>query len=596
MKSGNCFLKRLRKIVTDPSFLAFILICLYGLVIYPGCFLNVTGLAIAEEDEDPVVDDRPGISPPDGCVGRYYSYDLHSWLWFDTSAHPNLVFLFADEDARPPGLELDGSLGIISGMPTEASADDGFGFDIVVVDTDDPESTIENPFYSEHFTIRVNDFSITTNSLPSICQGSTYNAGIYICGGNPPFVYGIDAESWSPSPLPVLLSFSSTDARENTLSGEIPADTSAGEYNFTLTVSDDRRETIFREFTILVTNVISILSAQHLPGGIAGTSYPEDVQLQACGGTMPYTWELTEGALPSGMNPLAADGTISGIPDTAGIYSFTARVTDSAEDPREEEKNFYITIAAEALTIVTRNVELFECTDVNENISTYVTVTGGLGERHWEIDPESGLPSGLEFTEDEGNTFITGRATIPNMPDGSTVILNYYDATTGPDTPREVELTIHILPNPADSGVNVVNVRQWSADPSSTDYYPDRLNRLYLAVIDRAIKVDCTISDAAWGTEWWATLVKQATLTIVGSCMGGEVTTTTFREDYEGRYVAVFDFGMVRALIEAAGGVEASPHTFRLKLDVLTEPNPTDPLGERFGRSVAIEVTDDVPE
>jgi hypothetical protein len=77
--------------------------------------------------------------------------------------------------------------------------------------------------------------------------------------------------------------------------------------------------------------------------------------------------------------------------------------------------------------------------------------------------------------------------------------------------------------------------------------------------------------------------------------MGGEISTIDFRVDFLGRYVAVFEFEPLRLLIEAAGGIEGSPHNFRLKLN-FTEPNPEDPVGERIGRSVDIEVTNEVPE
>ncbi len=60
------------------------------------------------------------------------------------------------------------------------------------------------------------------------------------------------------------------------------------------------------------------------------TCGPYNVTMAASGGTAPYTWSLADGStLPDGMT-LSADGKIMGVMTTVGDYSFTVRVTDSA--------------------------------------------------------------------------------------------------------------------------------------------------------------------------------------------------------------------------------------------------------------------------
>lgn len=51
--------------------------------------------------------------------------------------------------------------------------------------------------------------------------------------------------------------------------------------------------------------------------------------LQVAGGTAPYSFEVTAGAPPSGINvtPL---GTVDGVPSAAGAFNFTVTATDSA--------------------------------------------------------------------------------------------------------------------------------------------------------------------------------------------------------------------------------------------------------------------------
>lgn len=77
--------------------------------------------------------------------------------------------------------------------------------------------------------------------------------------------------------------------------------------------------------------------------GIVGTflSY----NFNAGGGTVPYTWAITSGQIPLGLS-LSSSGLFSGFPSTAGVYSFTAQVTDSSTPtPQTASANFTVTIS-----------------------------------------------------------------------------------------------------------------------------------------------------------------------------------------------------------------------------------------------------------
>jgi hypothetical protein len=69
--------------------------------------------------------------------------------------------------------------------------------------------------------------------------------------------------------------------------------------------------------------------------------------LAASGGTSPYAWSISSGALAPGLT-LATAGGISQTPTTAGSYAFTARVTDSAS--QTSTYTYSLTIAAAATT------------------------------------------------------------------------------------------------------------------------------------------------------------------------------------------------------------------------------------------------------
>jgi hypothetical protein len=64
-----------------------------------------------------------------------------------------------------------------------------------------------------------------------------------------------------------------------------------------------------------------------VPPGKVNTAYT--FTLMAAGGTPPYQWTLTMGALPAGLS-LSATGEISGTPTAPGMSTFTVQVEDAA--------------------------------------------------------------------------------------------------------------------------------------------------------------------------------------------------------------------------------------------------------------------------
>jgi hypothetical protein len=65
-----------------------------------------------------------------------------------------------------------------------------------------------------------------------------------------------------------------------------------------------------------------------LPNGAVGTAYNQT--LSASGGTAPYVFSISSGALPGGLLLNPATGAISGTPTTAGTFTFTVTATDAS--------------------------------------------------------------------------------------------------------------------------------------------------------------------------------------------------------------------------------------------------------------------------
>jgi hypothetical protein len=97
------------------------------------------------------------------------------------------------------------------------------------------------------------------------------------------------------------------------------------------------------QFTVVVTNTAgsvtssaATLTVNAQPLQIATTSLPTghvltaySSTLQATGGTPPYTWSLSSGLLPNGLT-ISSNGTISGTPALAGLFTFVIHLGDSA--------------------------------------------------------------------------------------------------------------------------------------------------------------------------------------------------------------------------------------------------------------------------
>ena len=78
------------------------------------------------------------------------------------------------------------------------------------------------------------------------------------------------------------------------------------------------------EVTVVPLSKLTI-SNQSLAGGTSGVPY--SASLTATGGSAPYQWQISQGALPPGLSLDKNSGAISGITSQTGTFSFTTSVT-----------------------------------------------------------------------------------------------------------------------------------------------------------------------------------------------------------------------------------------------------------------------------
>jgi uncharacterized membrane protein len=88
---------------------------------------------------------------------------------------------------------------------------------------------------------------------------------------------------------------------------------------------------------------LTILSSSPLPNATSNSPY--STTLTASGGTSPYIWSITAGALPAGLS--LSGNQIAGTPTATGTFNFTVQVRDSAAPtPATAEKAFSLTVSA----------------------------------------------------------------------------------------------------------------------------------------------------------------------------------------------------------------------------------------------------------
>lgn len=217
----------------------------------------------------------------------------------------------------PAGLTLS-TTGILSGTPTAGGT---FNFTVTATDA---SGGVEPYTGSRTYTITSAPATITlapgAGALPTSTVATFYSQGITASGGIAPYSYDITSGA-----LPAGLTLSST----GTLSG---TPTAAGTFNFIVTAKDASTGTGpftgSTAYSIITGAPTVLLPATNLPNGDVEVAYSRTLNA-ASGGTAPYAYTLTTGALPQGIT-LSSDGTLSGIPLENGTFNFAVKATDAS--------------------------------------------------------------------------------------------------------------------------------------------------------------------------------------------------------------------------------------------------------------------------
>jgi hypothetical protein len=176
--------------------------------------------------------------------------------------------------------------------------------------------------------------------------------------------------------------------------------TQVGTFGFTVQAQDGSNRTAQQSASINVNPPALVITDGLMQLGVV--NQPFDHVVPTTGGTLPYSFTVSAGALAPGLQLNAATGEISGTPTTAGLYQFNIKVTDMTGPPPftiEKPYTFLVTPAA----LPARNDSIATATPIFAG--TYVASLSPYTDSTGNAAPDQDYYS---LTGNGGDTYVVG--------------------------------------------------------------------------------------------------------------------------------------------------------------------------------------------
>lgn len=311
---------------------------------------------------------------PDGVFGTPYGAEL-------AVSGGTLPIQYVLAGNLPSGLSFDAATGTLSGTPAALGR-----FDLSLTVTD-ANGFSETRAYILHIAAPAIE---VTAELPVAGAFVPYAGRVTASGGNAPYTYTI-----SDGALPVGMSL---DPETGAIAGTSRV---VGESSFTIAVTDANGFSTSLPVSLAVEQVFTVV----LPDAVAtGRQFQPFAQpLAATGGTAPYAYEISDGALPAGLSLDATTGVVSGTPGAPGSFTFTVTATDA--NGVASTAGYTLDIA-EAATLSIETA--LQPATAGIPYGQGLVVTGGTAP--YEFALVSGtLPDGMSFDAASGSVSGTAR-------------------------------------------------------------------------------------------------------------------------------------------------------------------------------------------
>ena len=209
----------------------------------------------------------------------------------------------------------------------------------------------------------------------------------------------------------------------------------AGTYPVTIMVADSSTPPLTGTRSVnvqIADSPIVVATTPVPPAGTVSYVYPAFAFSVASGGSPPFNWGVTAGALPPGLS-LAANGTLDGNPTTVGSSTFTVTATDGASPAGIGSHQFTITVS-NPLPPTINNMPPPTAT-VGARYSFQFTANGGLTPFVWSA---TGTMGGLGV--DAGGVLSGTPASAGHFP----IMVNLRDSLmqSAPSAPFTVRISL----------------------------------------------------------------------------------------------------------------------------------------------------------
>lgn len=273
------------------------------------------------------------------------------------------------------------------------------------------------------------EITLDPATLPGAIVGTAYQATITPSAGQAPFTFTVKTGTLPPG------------LQLNQMTGEIsgtPTTTAGSPFQFTVAVVDANDCDGERDYEIAVSCPSIALNPASLPNGTVGSSYNQTVT--ASGGTAPYTFAASAGALPPGLTLNTSTGQISGSPTAAGgPFKFTIRATDA--NGCTGARAYSISTNCVAITLSPSSLANGL---VGAPYNQTITASGTPGPFTFAVT-SGGLPAGLSLNASTGQ--ISG---TPTAAGSSNFTITATDETRGCSGNRSYLIAINALPPPCE--------------------------------------------------------------------------------------------------------------------------------------------------
>lgn len=274
-------------------------------------------------------------------------------------------------------------------------------------------------------TITNDDVPVTVSpaTLPNGTVATAYSQTVSASGGTGSYTFAVTAGA-----LPAGLTLSPGGVLAGT-------PTAGGTFNVTVTATDSSAfpgpYSGSQAYTLTIAPPTLVLPATTLPGATLNVAYSDSIT-GASGGTAPYAYAVTAGALPGGVTLNPANGALAGTPTALGTFNFSITATDSS------------TGTGPYTATQTYTLEVVDLPPVANPVS--ITVPYNAGPTPVPLNITGGTPTSVLGSAASNGSAVTSGTTITYQPNpgyaGPDSFTYFATNSGGSSAPATVTVTV----------------------------------------------------------------------------------------------------------------------------------------------------------